>query len=300
MSVQVIRLSADQLTEALPHPARDADKYTRGKLTVIGGSAAYPGSVCLASKAGLLAGAGYVECACSAEAVPLVRAFAPSLVVRAWGGVTAHGLKLDALSERHPQACVIGCGMAADGGAQDALVKEMVVACEAPLIMDGGALRTVAERDLLDAVRARAGRGLITALTPHGGEAAALAGAAGVSVPARDAHAREMAAYAKAVADAFSALVLLKGPVSFIASPATEAVCLMDQGTPALAKAGTGDVLAGVTGAFLAQGVDPFIGCVLASTIHAEAGRAASQRLGVISVTAEEVLASLPQAIQSL
>lgn len=299
-SVKMTRFSAERLASALPRPAEDADKCTRGKLTVIGGSDAYPGSVCLASRAGLYGGAGYVACACSATAVPLVRAFAPSCVVQAWDGADAAALKLDAQDARHPQACVLGCGMVSDGGFQDALAAQMIEGCAAPLLLDGGALRTVAERGLSGVLQSRGRAGRQTVLTPHGGEAAALARAADIPVPARHAPDRELAAFAVAIAEAFAAHVLLKGPASFIASPASAEVCLMDQGTPALAKAGTGDVLAGVVGALLAQGMDPATACVLGATVHAGAGRAAAKERGIISATAEDVLEALPFAFQAL
>ncbi len=299
-SVKVVRFPSERLASALPLPAADADKCTRGKLTVIGGSDAYPGSVCLASKAGLYGGAGYVACACSAAAVPILRAFAPSCVVRVWEGADATVLKLDAQDGRHPQACAMGCGMASDGGFQDALVAQMIDGCAAPLLLDGGALRTLAERGLSEPLQARGRAGRQTVLTPHGGEAAALARAVGIPVPGRHAPEQELAAFAAALAEAFAAHVLLKGPVSFIASPASAEVFLMDRGTPALAKAGTGDVLVGVVGALLAQGLHPATACVMGATVHAEAGRAAAEERGVISVTAEDVLEALPCAFQAL
>lgn len=294
--MQLRRCDPRALEKALPHPAPDADKYTRGKLTVIGGSSSYPGSACLAAKAGLFGGAGYVACACSEEAVPLVRAFAPSLVVRSWEGATAGDLGLFQADERHPQACLIGSGMFPDGGSQDALVEDLVEQCAVPLVLDGGAIRIVAD-GLQDAVRARASRGCVTAFTPHGGEAAALARTVGIAPSAKEAPAEEQAAYAQALANAYQAHILLKGPSSFIASPGSDEVFLMDHGTAALAKAGTGDVLAGIVGAFLAQRVEAAAACVLAATVHAEAGRVAAQRCGIISVTAEDVLDALPQAL---
>ncbi len=298
--MRLIPLDRACLAKALPLPAPDANKLTRGKLTLIGGSGDYPGSVCLAGKAALYAGAGYVECACSEVAVPLVRAFAPSLVVRAWDGADAHVLGVDVVDPRHPKACAIGPGMVADGALQDGLVAQMIEGCAHPLVLDGGALRTVAERELASALRTRAERGAATVMTPHGGEAAALARIARIEVPDQSGYAHEVARFARSLSDAFASHVLLKGPTSFVASPVEEDVLLMDEGTPALAKAGTGDVLAGAVGALLAQGVDPMAACALAAMVHAHAGRIAAERMGVISVTAEDVLDALPAAIRSL
>ena len=74
----------------------------------------------------------------------------------------------------------------------------------------------------------------------------------------------------------------------------------MAHGTPALAKTGTGDVLAGTVGALLAQGLASADAAVLGTWLHAEAGRIAAGRLGIISVMAEDVAEVLPQAIQAL
>ena len=74
----------------------------------------------------------------------------------------------------------------------------------------------------------------------------------------------------------------------------------MSDGASALAKAGTGDVLAGMAAALLAQGLAPVDACVLAAALHARAARAAEKRLTSICVTAEDVVAAIPEAIASL
>lgn len=130
-------------------------------------------------------------------------------------------------------------------------------------------------------------------LTPHGGEAARLARAAGIDADALDAP--ELAAR---LARAFGAVVALKGPDTFVSDG--EATYAMRQGTPALAKAGTGDVLAGMVGALLAQGLAPLDAAVLGATLHAEAGRAAAAKLTDICVTPEDVIEAIPQAVRAL
>lgn len=303
MSANAVRLEPidpARLAQVVPVPVRDANKYTRGKLTVVGGSEDYPGSVCLASKAALFAGAGYVECATSSAAVSLVRAFTPSVVARSWDQATAADLGLAEADAHHPKACLVGPGMFADGACQDALTEKLIVGCACPLVLDGGAIKSVESQGLAAKVRARQERGWVTALTPHGGEAAALARATGMKVPPADSPLEALAAYAQGLADALGAVVLLKGPVSLIASFCSDVVSLMDRGTAALAKAGTGDVLAGMVGAFLAQGMEASVACVLAATVHAEAGHMAACERGIVSVTAEDVLDFVPFAIKGL
>ena len=91
---------------------------------------------------------------------------------------------------------------------------------------------------------------------------------------------------------------LVKGPKSFISDG--EIVAVMGEGTPALAKAGTGDVLAGMIGALLAQGLASFDACVLAATLHARAGRLAASELTERCVVAEDLPRYLPLVVREL
>ena len=93
-------------------------------------------------------------------------------------------------------------------------------------------------------------------------------------------------------------IAAVKGPETYVSDG--DQVIRMSLGTPALAKAGTGDVLAGMIGALLAQGLDPLDAAVLGATLHAQAGRAAEARLTAICVTAEDVIEAIPQAVIAL
>lgn len=138
MRVNVVSAKQRSLKSLLPLPAADANKYTRGKLTVIGGSARYPGSACLAGAAAFRTGAGYVECLCAPETVPLIQGYMASLVARPWDAEAVRASLGAPVDEHHPQACLIGCGMEDDGAHQRALVEEALTTCAIPLILDGG------------------------------------------------------------------------------------------------------------------------------------------------------------------
>lgn len=280
-----------ELAALLPHPTGDANKYTRGHLYLVAGSAAYPGAACLAASAAERAGAGYTEVFCAGKAMITVRGHRPSAVVRDWKTWRPAGLA--APREGHPTACAIGSGFdAADKGATG-LVMETVRAFAGPVLVDGGALGLLAGDTgcRLAAERAEAGRTLV--LTPHGGEAARLAEGAFLTVP------DDPAEEALALAQAYRATVVLKGPDTFIATP-EGTVEVMDRGTAALAKAGTGDVLAGIIGALLAQSLAAADAAALGSALHAEAARAAAQELTDICVIPEDVIAYLPQAVKRI
>ena len=280
-----------ELAALVPHPRAAANKYTRGHLSLVVGSAAYPGAACLASAAGERAGAGYTEVFCAGKSMITVRGWRPSLVVRDWH--TWKPERIAAVRADRPAACVIGCGFDAEERALTSLLMETVRAYPGPLLIDGGALTLLANATGLRLCRRRAEAGLPTVLTPHGGEAARLARGAQVD------ETLEPPALACALAGAYRAVVALKGPTTFIASSdgAAEA---MDRGTAALAKAGTGDVLAGFIGSLLAQGIAPRDAAALGCALHAEAGRAAADALTDICVSAEDLITYLPAALRAL
>ena len=311
------------LATLLPHPAPDANKYSRGKLTVIAGSAAYPGAACLAAAAGARMGAGYVKVLTDPGNIATVQCAMPSLVVADLDALP-QAESWDDLGKRigHPEAIVIGSGFDAreDGFAELLLAA---LAAPHPVVVDGGALALCTGEAVRAALAKRREAGLLTVLTPHAGEAARLAAAcsdsgsgSGSSSPAAanpgsgsPAVADSQAAMAQRLSCAYGSLIVLKGPQTVIAFEGEQR--LMDEGTAALAKAGTGDVLAGMTGALFAQrpvsGMESAsqraLACdiaVLAAVLHAYAGRIASETYGDISVVAEDAVAAIPAAIRML
>ena len=199
-----------------------------------------------------------------------------------------------------PSACVLGPGFAAEDEecARVAYAVARGLSAGVPLVVDGGALGLVGGAVPADSIRARGEAGGTTVLTPHAGEAARLAKALGLQAPARSAGEDARKQFAQSLAQALCATVVLKGPVTYVAD--AEAVCAMAEGTPALAKAGTGDVLAGAVGALLAQGIPGFEAAFLAATIHARAGVEAARRHTVVCATPEDVLDALPAAVRTV
>ena len=262
-------------------PAPDANKYSRGKLVVVAGSARYPGAAVLAARASQRMGAGYTEVVTDERAVDVVRLSSPSLVVRPfaeWGESD-----IPAMREGKPCAVCIGPGFVPDDAAASDMTVRVLREARCPVLVDGGALSHVSSDAALEALARRAGQGYPTVVTPHGGEAARLAESCGID------------AEASALALALHAVVVLKGPDTRVSDGTRVADML--EGTSALAKAGTGDVLAGMISALLAQGVEAFDAALTGSVLHARAGRAAAERLTPISVTAEDVIDHIPAAL---
>jgi NAD(P)H-hydrate epimerase len=158
------------------------------------------------------------------------------------------------------------------------LAREAAVAIEAPLVIDADGLGAFAGE-----LRTLAGRGAPTILTPHAGELGRLLDRSTEEIGAyRLASAREAARLARAI-------VVVKGDDTIVTDG--ERVAVNALSAPALATAGTGDVLSGIAAAMLARGLEPFAAACAAVLIHARAGREAAERIGLAeSVIATDVI----------
>ena len=158
-----------------------------------------------------------------------------------------------------------------------------------PIVLDADALNLLAQRadwpHLLEP-------NMI--LTPHMGEMARLCG---LELPEMTAHNRLELAREKA--QAWGCIILLKGAYTVVANPSGEVVVL-PFANPALATAGSGDVLSGVIVALLGQGVAPFAAAVLGAYLHGLAGQSAVQNIGRVGLLARDIAQHIPQAIGQL
>ena len=179
---------------------------------------------------------------------------------------------------------VLGPGLGRQDGAVQ-LARTVAADAELPLLLDADGLNAHA-----GALRALAERAAPTVLTPHAGELARLLDTHGEAVAAkRLEHARRAAAEARAI-------VVLKGDDTIVAEPEGR-VGVSRGGAPALATAGTGDVLSGVIGAYLAKAMDPFHAACAGVFVHASAGRLAARERGPEGVIARDVIEALPRAL---
>lgn len=273
----------------VPVPDANAHKYSRGKAVVVGGSDAYPGAAMLCSAACQYAGAGYTQVFTARRNVKAVRAFRPSLVVAPISQLDA----AKALPENNPGAFVVGSGFNPEDAEGPQLVKRVLKQVMAPVLVDGGALAFLSDPKVRKALIRRSEQGYATVLTPHMGEAMRLGKPFNIevqSMPQTEA--------ARVLSRCYGSTVVLKGPNTVVQSGEQSQIITL--GTAALAKAGTGDVLAGVIGGFLAQGMPQFDAARLGVAVHAVAGVVASEHQGMVSVIPEDVLQALPVAIQRI
>ncbi|MET8684076.1 NAD(P)H-hydrate dehydratase [Streptomyces sp. NPDC004732] len=244
----------------LPVPGGESDKYRRGVVGIVAGSARYPGAAVLAVAGALRGGAGAVRYV--GPAADAVIARFPEALVSA-GPPSKAG---------RVQAWVVGPGLG-----DDAERLGEVLGADVPVLIDADGLRLAGERD----VRARRAP---TLLTPHAGEAAALLGVAREEVEAgRLSAVRELARR-------YGATVLLKGSTTLVAS-GEGPVRVNPTGTPWLATAGSGDVLSGLAGSLLAAGLDARDAGSVGAYLHGLAGRHASKGA---PVGAQDVADAIP------
>ena len=275
----------------LSHPKNNDNKYTRGMVTVIGGCASYPGAAVLAGCAAYAAsraGSGYVTVFSAPENVALIQGYKPSLVVRPWSDIEQVESSLGASTPQRPRSYVIGPGFDAGDAYAEKLLR-FVLAVDAPLVIDGGALSMLANEELCAELHERSISGKTTVLTPHMGEASKIS--QGFAI-----HSNEPEMLSAAIAKASGAICVLKGPVTYV----SDVLCtrVMDTGTPALAKAGTGDVLAGIVGALLLHADNPLDAAFCASELHAFTARQCICETGDIALTPEDIIDKLVTSIK--
>ncbi len=242
-------LTAGQLPRLTARPL-DAHKGQFGHVLLIGGDLGFAGAALLAAQSALRSGAGLVSLATRSEHVAAAAARMPEVMTLG----THSANQLMGLMAR---ATVVVAGPGLGQGAWARSLLSAAASAPLPQVWDADALNLLA-RDGLDLPAS-------SVITPHPGEAARLLGISSAQVQG------DRPAAARALSRRYAAVVVLKGAGSLIASPDGR-LARCDAGHPAMAAAGLGDVLAGLLGALLAQGMPAFEAACLAVWLHASAG----------------------------
>jgi ADP-dependent NAD(P)H-hydrate dehydratase / NAD(P)H-hydrate epimerase len=259
------------LLDRVPRRGARDTKFSSGSLLVVGGAPGTTSAAVLTATAAMRADGGYVTLAVPAEALPVAEALALEPVKRGfeWANA-ASSLRSDVA---RASALAVGPGLGRSDEAR-ALVQMLLESSSLPAVVDADGLFG------LEPVP----RDAPTVLTPHAGELARLLDVEPAWVSA---HRLEAASRA---AERFGAVVLLKGADTIVRAPDGRTV-VCDTGPPSLATAGTGDVLTGVVGTFLAKGLDAVDAAAAAAVAHGLAARAVPHQAGLV---ASDVLAALP------
>ncbi|MFC7361936.1 NAD(P)H-hydrate dehydratase [Nocardioides astragali] len=248
-------LQPDDVRALLPRPGHVAHKYTRGVVGVRAGSGTYPGAALLAVAGAACGLAGMVRYVGPEAIADRVRAAHPEVV-----------------GAGRVQAWVVGPGGGDDAGGMLTAAR----ADDVPVVVDADALRHVT------------GPVPGCVLTPHAGELAAMLGVERAEVEAGP------LAFARDAARRWNCVVLLKGHHTLVADPHGR-VRVTTTGVPWLATAGAGDVLAGLVGALLAAGLEPYDAASVGSWIH---GAAATEAAGGGPLTASRVAVQIPRLVR--
>jgi len=273
-----------------PRRGSRSTKFSSGQVVIAGGSRGLTGAVRMSSLAAIRAGAGYATVAVPADLEGVFEQGQPEVMSAGCPGgdgcLAPGSLKTVLRTFERAAAGVLGPGMGRDPGSVE-LARDAAGAIEAPLVVDADGLGAFAgQLGLIDAREAP------TILTPHAGELGRLLERSSEEI------AVHRLASAREAARAAGAIVVLKGDDTIVTDGDRIAVNALS--APALATAGAGDVLSGMTAALLARGLDPFAAACAAVIAHARAGRDAAARLGAAeSVIATDVIASIPAGMRA-
>lgn len=256
----------------LPHPAAGGHKYDRGQLIVLGG-VDMTGAARLAAEAGMRAGAGVCTVVSAMKTKEIYLKGAPHVMFEPYRKLADFSQHM---TDTRRTAAVMGPGAGRDKALRRAVISTLQL--NKPLVLDADALNVFEGRseELFGALHERC------VLTPHDGEFSRL------FPDLKGERVERVVAGAKRA----GCVLLLKGPETIIAAPDGRCV-VSDHATPWLATAGAGDVLAGIIGGLLAQGMDSFLAACAGAWIHGDA----AIRFGP-GLTAPDIIAGIPAVLR--
>ena len=267
--IRIPAITQKQVVAYLKPRPKDSHKGLFGTVTIIGGDTGMVGAALLAGRAALKLGAGCVHVGLLAEHAPGIDMRMPELMLHSASA---------ALKSSKPDVLVVGCGLGHGLAAQKLLYDALLL--DVPLVLDADALNIIALRpDLRGILHSRKAPAVFT---PHPGEAARLLGCSTEDIQA------DRAAAALALAKKLHGSVVLKGAGSLCATRDGK-LHLNQTGNPGMSSAGMGDVLSGMTAAFIAQGLSTDEALLLGVHLHGAAGDALAQQQATIGMSATEV-----------
>lgn len=272
------QLTKELIAKRLPKRPRDANKGTFGKVLTIAGSENYPGAAYLCCAAAYRAGAGLVTLAATEGVKTIVSRKLPEVTFLSFKEVLEKKDKYDVL--------LIGPGLGQKNQTAE-FVKKLLDNNLPPTIIDGDGL------NILSKINNWWGTENKFILTPHPGEMSRLSGLTVERIQS----AREEVA--RSFVKKWGQTVVLKGANTVVVSPGREAI-VSPFANPALATAGTGDILSGMIAGFIAQGLNNFDASCCGVYIHGLAAELLRKNLGNAGAVASDLLPKLPIVLKKL
>ena len=276
----------------IPSRPPDAHKGTFGTAIVVAGSLGLTGAAYLTSTAAARTGAGLVRLLVADSIYPILAAKCTEVmatpVPEVAPGAIGHAAYDSILRQlAAAEVGIIGPGLGRDSSTWR-LVVDLAQHAKCPLVIDADGLNALAESP-----RVKGKLGTRRVLTPHPGELARLSGKTADVINA------DRPAAARKAAREWGAVVVLKGAHTVVAHPDGR-LSEDPHSVPALASGGTGDVLSGVIGGLISQGLEPFSAAVTGVYVHAAAGRRISEHIGDSGLLAGDLLPEIPLVMNVL
>jgi ADP-dependent NAD(P)H-hydrate dehydratase / NAD(P)H-hydrate epimerase len=278
-------LSEGTIRPLLKPRDRYGHKNSFGHCLMIGGSTGRLGAIELAGKAAHRVGAGLITIATWSDCLPLLMARMPSEMMAFEIPADLEVLQSSQSILKSFSSIVIGPGLGMTPESEKLL--ETLLSCyQGPLVIDADAINIISEKKLSNALVQRRAP---TVLTPHLGEMARLLQ---TSVPMIK---EDLFSALKAAMDQTHSVMVMKGASTLVGAP-DDSVFLNHLPNDGLATAGSGDVLAGMIGGFMAQGYSAFDSALIGVRLHAMAGKIAAAKVGSRSMTASDLVETIRES----
>ena len=272
----------------LPKREKTANKGDCGRIFIVAGSVGMTGAACLCANAALRAGAGLVTVGTPASAQPVVAAKlteAMTLPLPEKDGVlSGEAAEMILGAAAKSDVCVFGCGLGQSPGILK-ILRALLCEPGAPVLVDADGINALAKN--INVLRDRKCEAV---LTPHPGEMARLTGRSIEEIQ------KKRRAVAAEFAKKYGVTLLLKGHGTVVAGAGGE-IYVNQTGNPGMATGGMGDVLSGILGALMGQGLTPYDAAALGAFLHGLAADIAARDVGELSLIAGDVAEYLPRAI---
>ena len=264
-------------------PVVDGDKETKGRILIVAGSREVPGAALLTATAAMRAGAGKLRIATVESVAPQLGMAMPEAMVVGLpedeeGGFAASAVKRIGADAGKADAVIAGPGMSRGSACEQ--IADALLRTDAHLALDAALLRSLQPS-------LKREHPSLPVLLPHAGELASLLDCDEGEIDDDPIGCGERAA------DLYGAVVLVKGVISHVVTPAGDA-WTYEGGAPGLGVSGSGDVLAGIVGGLLARGAEPLNALLWSVWLHGEAGAQLAKKVGPIGFLAREIIDEIP------